>query len=150
MRSTVVRRVLVVLAGFIAVSAIPGAIWVVPTMPLSWIKAGPFSDWTIPAVALFGVGALAIVTLLVLVARPWAGALASIGAGAAMVVFELVEVAVVGWTLSDPALPDGFQKSLQVVYLVVGGVQVGLGFALWLMVRRAAPVIWSIHPKPSP
>jgi hypothetical protein len=148
MRSTIVRGVLVVLAGFIAVTAIPGAIWVVPTMPLDWIKAGPFADWTVPAIALFGVGAVAAVTAALLVGRPWAGALASVGAGAVMVAFELVEVAVVGWTLSDPTLPDGFQKSLQVVYLVIGGAQVILGSALWLSVRRAAPAIWVIHPEP--
>ena len=43
---------LLILNGFVAISAIAGAIWVVPTMPMEWIKYGPFTDWTIPAIAL--------------------------------------------------------------------------------------------------
>jgi hypothetical protein len=64
-----------------------------------------------------------------------------------MVVFALVEVGVVGWTLSDPLLPDGFQKSLQLVYLIVGSVQALLGIVLWLAEREEAPVIPVLHPS---
>ena len=39
------RIALLILHALVAVSAIAGAIWVVPTMPLEWIKAGPFEDW---------------------------------------------------------------------------------------------------------
>jgi hypothetical protein len=62
-----------------------------------------------------------------------------------MIVFELVEIGVVGWTLSDPTL-DGFQKSLQLVYLIVGSVQAALGIGLWLLTRRFAPNLPLIHP----
>src|SRR5688572_138816 len=102
-----VRIGLLVLHGFVAISAIAGAIWVVPTMPMEWIKYGPFTDWTIPAIALGFVGVLAAGTFVLVVVRPWAGALASIVAGAAMILFELVEIGVVGWTLTDPSL-EGF------------------------------------------
>lgn len=128
----------VVVNGLVALTAISGAIWVVPTMPMEWIKFGPFTDWTVPAIALGFVGVISGVAALLGLVRPWAGALASIVAGICMIVFELVEVAVVGWTLSDPSLA-GFQKSLQLVYLVVGGVQVVLGAGLWLATRRTAP-----------
>jgi hypothetical protein len=128
----------VVVNGLVALTAIPGAIWVVPTMPMEWMRSGPFTDWTIPAIALAFVGVLAAVAAVLGVVRPWAGALATIAAGTAMIVFELVEVAVVGWTLSDPSL-SGFQKSLQLVYLVVGAMQVALGAGLWLATRRTAP-----------
>ena len=147
MRTTVIRTILVILAAFVAVSAIGGAIWVVPTMPLEWLKSGPFTDWTVPAIALGFCGVVAAVTTVALLVRPWAGALASMVAGLAMVVFELVEIGVVGWTLSDPTL-EGFQKSLQLVYLVIGGVQVVLGGVLWASVRRSAPPIPILHPAP--
>jgi hypothetical protein len=129
---------LLILNGFVAISAIAGAIWVVPTMPMEWIKAGPFTDWTIPAIALGAVGVLAGAALVALLVRPWLGALLSILAGVAMVVFELVEIGVVGWTLSDPTLA-GFQKSLQLVYLVIGSAQALLGWLLWRSTREAAP-----------
>lgn len=144
-RTQAVRIGLLILNGFVAISAIAGAIWVVPTMPMEWIKYGPFTDWTIPAIALGFVGVLAAVTFILVIARPWAGSLASIVAGAAMVIFELVEVGVVGWTLTDPTL-SGFQKSLQLVYLIVGSAQLLLGIALWAGTRRSAPEIPLIHP----
>jgi hypothetical protein len=147
MRTTVIRTILVILAAFVAISAIAGAIWVVPTMPLEWLKFGPFTDWTVPALALGFCGAIAAVTTVLLLVRPWAGALASMVAGLAMVIFELVEVGVVGWTLTDPSL-EGFQKSLQLVYLVVGSLQAVLGYALWASVRRSAPPIPILHPAP--
>jgi hypothetical protein len=136
---------LLILNGFVAISAIAGAIWVVPTMPMEWIKYGPFTDWTIPAIALGAVGVLAAVTFVALLWRPWLGALLSILAGVAMVVFELVEIGVVGWTLSDPTL-SGFQKSLQLVYLAVGSVQALLGWLLWRTTREAAPPLPILHP----
>jgi len=144
-RLTALRIGLGVVNGFVAVTAVFGAIWVVPTMPQEWIKYGPFTDWTIPAIALAFVGFVAAVTAVLVVVRPWAGALASIVAGVAMVVFELVEIAVVGWTLSDPTL-SGFQKSLQLVYLIVGTAQAALGLGLWQLTRRSAPVLPLIHP----
>jgi hypothetical protein len=145
MTTTATRIGPLVLNGFVAISAIAGAIWVVPTMPLEWIRNGPFTDWTIPAMALAFVGILAAIALVAVLLRPWAGALASMVAGLAMVVFELVEVAVVGWTLTDPSL-EGFQKSLQLVYLVVGTGQLIGGALLWRATREEAPPIPIVHP----
>jgi hypothetical protein len=114
-------------------------------MPMEWIKYGPFNDWTIPAIALGAVGVFAAATFVALLMRPWLGALMSILAGVAMVVFELVEIGVVGWTLSDPTL-SGFQKSLQLVYLIVGSGQALLGWFLWRSTREAAPALAILHP----
>jgi hypothetical protein len=141
------RGVLIGLSALVAVTAIPGAIWVVPTIPMEWIKRGPFTDWTIPALALGFVGALAVVTLIALIVRPWLGAIASVVTGAAMVTFELVEIAIVGWTLSDPG-PEYFQAWLQLVYLIVGSVQVLVGYGLWRATRTGAPPIPLLHPMP--
>lgn len=139
------RGVLLALSALVAVTAIPGAIWVVPTIPLEWMKRGPFTDWTIPALALGSVGVLAVLTFLALVLRPWLGAVASVVTGAAMVTFELVEVVVVGWTLSDHG-PESFQAWLQLVYLVVGSLQVLVGYAYWRRTRGAAPALPVLHP----
>ena len=147
-RTQAVRIGLLVLHGLLAVSAIAGAIWVVPTMPMEWIKYGPFTDWTIPAIALGFVGVVAAAAFVLLLVEPWAGALASIATGIGIIVFEIVEIGVVGWTLTDPTL-EGFQKSLQLVYLIVGSAQLLLGVALWLATRRSAPPIPLIHPTPA-
>jgi hypothetical protein len=130
------RVILLLLHAFVAISAIAGAVWVVPTMPLEWIRSGPFTDWTIPALALGSVGVLAGVAFAAVLLRPRLGAPLSVAVGVAMVVFELVEIAVVGWTLGDPTLP-AFQASLQLVYIVVGSVQVLLGVALWASLGRS-------------
>jgi hypothetical protein len=136
---------LLVLTGFVALTAIPGGIWVVPTIPLDWIKAGPFTDFTIAAMALVGVGVFAAFVFVALLVRPWAGALGSVVAGATMIIFELVEIGVVGFTLIDPG-PSYFQSWLQVVYLIVGTAQVLFGWRLWALTRDGAPSIAFIHP----
>lgn len=45
---------------------------------------------------------------------------------------------------SSPSPPS--PASLQLVYLVVGAVQLALGVALWLRTRRSAPPLPLIHP----
>jgi hypothetical protein len=142
------RTVLLVLHAIVAVTAIGGAIWAVPTMPLEWIKAGPFDDWTIPAIGLVFVGVLAAIAFGLVLARPWLGALASVMAGAAIIAFELVEIAVVGWTPADPVLNGSFQAWLQPIYLVVGSAQLLFGVRLWFIRRSEAPALPLIHPEP--
>lgn len=143
------RIALLALHALVAISAVGGAIWVVPTMPPEWIKAGPFTDWTLPALALAFVGVLAGAAFVAVLIRPWLGALASVVAGAAMITFELVEIGVVGWTLSDPALQGYFQAWLQPIYLVVGSAQLLLGIGLWMARRAEAPPLPLIHPAPA-
>ncbi len=140
------RIALLVVHGLVALTAIGGAIWVVPTMPLDWIKAGPFADWTVPAIALGFVGLIAAAAFVAVIVRPWLGALASVAAGSAMIVFELVEIAVVGWTLADPRLNGYFQAWLQPIYLAVGSIQLLLGVRLWFEQRAEAPALPIIHP----
>ena len=127
------RGTLVALAAFTALTAIYGAIFVIPTMPRSVLHNGVlalFPDFTIPALAL-GIlcGGGALVALVTVLARPQIGALASVIAGLFMIVFELVEIVVVGFTPIQT--PDQFPARLQVVYLIVGGAMVILGARLW-------------------
>jgi hypothetical protein len=124
------RGLLAVLSGFIAVTAIAGAIFVVPTLPPEWIEGSVLDSYTIPALALGVVGGLALLTLIALVVRPAVAGLVAVVAGMAMVAFELVEIGIVGFSLIDYGIDEPVAW-LQVVYLVVGTLTAGAGYALW-------------------
>ena len=127
---------LVVLNAFVAFTAIFGAIFVVPTIPLEWLKHGPFTDYSIPALALgILVGGSSTVAAILLLVRAWAGAVATIVAGVMIIGFEIVEIGVVGFTLIEYDASQ-FQAWLQVVYLALGSVQVLFGYRMW---RRLEP-----------
>jgi hypothetical protein len=127
------RGSIAALAAFMALTAIPSAIFIVPTMPRSVLHQGIlalFPDYTLPALAL-GVlcGGAALVALILALWRPQLGALAAIVAGVFMIGFELIEILVVGFT--PVQTPDQFPAWLQVVYLAVGAALVILGARLW-------------------
>ncbi|MGZ8563388.1 MAG: hypothetical protein ACXWWU_07190 [Candidatus Limnocylindria bacterium] len=129
---------LVVLNAFVAFTAIYGAILVVPTIPLEWLKHGPFTDYTVPALALgILVGGSASLAAVLLLIRPWAGAMATIVAGVMIIGFELVEIGVVGFTLIEYDASQ-FQAWLQVIYLALGTLQGFFGYRMW---RRLEPSI---------
>jgi hypothetical protein len=60
------------------------------------LEHSAFADYTIPALALGAVGLGAALSATLLFLRPRLGAFLSIGVGAAIIVFELVETAVIG------------------------------------------------------
>jgi hypothetical protein len=127
------RGPIAALAAFVAVTAIQGAIFVVPTMPSSVLHQGVlalFPDYAVPAIAL-GVlcGGAALIALVTVFVWPQLGALAAVVAGAFMIGFELVEIVVVGFTPAQT--PDQFPAWLQVIYLAVGTALVILGLRLW-------------------
>lgn len=132
-RSLGLRAALFGLEGFIAVTAITGAIFVLPTIPAEWLRRGvitPFSDTTIPALAL-GVlcGGSALAAMIASAARPRLGALLAVASGAMMVGFELVEILVVGFTpLLYPTQPPAW---LQPFYIALGLAVMMLGARLW-------------------
>lgn len=119
----------------VALAAIPGAIFVVPTLPHAWLHQGlvaPFADYTVPALAL-GVlcGGGALLAFVTVLRRPRIGALVALVAGTTMVGFELVEILVVGFIpVLYPTQPASW---LQVVYLVIGSAMAVLGELLWLV-----------------
>lgn len=130
MRHLASRGVLLVLTAFLAVTAIAGAILVVPGLPMEWIEGSIFADYTIPAIALGVVGALAVVALILTIMRPaWAGP-SAVAAGVAMIVFELVEIAAVGFSLAEYGIGEPVAW-LQVVYIVIGALTALVGAALW-------------------
>jgi len=127
------RAGLVSLEAFTAVTAIWGGAFVVPTIPVEWLHKGlitPFSDTTIPAIALGVVrGGAALAALTTVIARPRLGALLSMLSGGLMVGFELVEILVVGFT---PVMyPTQVPAWLQPFYILVGAAIALLGARLW-------------------
>ena len=133
------RLALIALAGLVALTAIPGALFVLPTMPTEWLHQGliaPFADYNIPALAL-GIlcGGMALLAITGVLLRPRFGGLTSLIAGILMIGFELVEITIVGFTpLLYPTQPQGW---LQVIYLVVGSLMAALGWRLWKADARA-------------
>lgn len=127
------RAGLVALEAFTAATAIWGGAFVVPTIPVEWLHRGlitPFSDTTIPAIAL-GVlcGGSALAALVAVIARPRLGAMLAMLSGGLMVGFELVEILVVGFT---PLMyPTQLPAWLQPFYIVVGAAIALLGARLW-------------------
>jgi len=125
MRHTSARIALFVLQTFVALTAIDGALFVVPTLPAEWLESGPFADYTVPAMALgLFVGGTAIAALLALLVRPALAGLASIAAGIVLIVFELVAIAAVDSGWDEPV------AWLGVLYLVIGVLGIVLGYAL--------------------
>jgi hypothetical protein len=152
MRHLASRGVLAVLGGFIAVTAISGALFVVPTLPLEWIEGTILPDYTLPALALFAVGVVAAVACLAVVVRPDVAGAIGIATGLAMITFELVQIAIVGFSLVEYGADQPYAW-LQVVYLAVGALTAGTGFALWRAtgedrVRRSRtrPMARPVHP----
>lgn len=134
-RHLALRMTLAALAAFLAVTAIGGALFAIPTLPKEYLLRGPFTDYTIPALALgLLVGGSALLAAVLVLLRPAAGALIAILSGVMIVLFELVEIAVVGLTAVDqPAQPVAW---LQEFYLALGGVIIALGVILWRRTQR--------------
>jgi len=131
MSHALARVVLIGLAVFVAFTAIYGAFFVIPDLPREWLDGGPFVDYTIPALALgLVVGPIAIVAAVSAIVRPEVAGLASMVAGATIVLFELVEIAIVGLAIVDYGVDEPVAW-LQIVYLLVGMIQVVIGAALW-------------------
>jgi hypothetical protein len=130
MRHYASRGLIAVLSGFIAVSAIAGAIAVVPDLPREWIAGSIFTDYTIPALALGFVGGIAAVTFLIVIVRPDVAGLLAAVTGAGMVAFELVQIAIVGLSLIEYGVDEPVAW-LQVVYLAAGSLLAAAGVALW-------------------
>ncbi len=123
-----------------ALATLSGALFVVPNMPLDIIKRGPFTDFTLPALGL-GVlcGGASLVAMLLPFARPRLAALAAVVGGAFMIVFELVEIYVIGFTAADD--PGNPLAWLQVFFIVAGAVGIVLGLRLWKAVTGSYRIV---------
>jgi hypothetical protein len=162
MINRIARIALVALELFLALTAMYGALYVVPVQPRALLAGSPFADYTIPALGLgVLVGGGALLAAASLIPRPRMGTLLSVISGGSVIVFELVETAVIGFgvwlhavglgpavtlagygSLEGIPMPLGVPLPLwlQPLYLVVGLLIVGLALRLWIVgpVRDAA------------
>ena len=140
-RHEVIRIALLVIAAFIATSAIEGGVAVMGgvvfgyELPLSWLAGTPFGDYTIPGLALaivVGGGAL-LAAATIFIHREWA-VLVSVVAGLAMVGYLLVEIISIDSKVGND-LP--VYLGLQLFYLVLGVALFGLAGFLWMREYRS-------------
>jgi hypothetical protein len=94
------------------------------------LAGSPCKSYTIPGPALFIIvgGAALLVTIMMIRPHPLA-ALASAAAGSIIIIlFEIVEVMVIG-------SPEGISRDLQIFYFTLGGLIILLAAAFWLVNR---------------
>src|SRR5262249_24426596 len=123
---------------------------VVPSLPRAWLHQGfiaPFAGYALPAIALgLLCGGSAIVAFVALFIRPQVGAMGAVIAGAIMVAFGLMEIAVVGFT--PLRYPPQFPAWLQVIYLVLGTSLIFLGLRMWKSHNSPGVNAGTSRPKP--
>jgi hypothetical protein len=125
------RFTLITLTIFLSATAVFGGIGLITganAPPASFLQNSVFSTYVVPGLALLvlvgGSGALAAILLIRSDPRAWLGCLA---AALIVIVFECVEIAVVG-------SPEGLGRNLQIFYLGVG-IVIG-AFAPFARARR--------------
>jgi hypothetical protein len=137
MARRLLRVLLVLLNGFLALTAIAGGVGLLADLnapPVTALAGSPFSDYTIPGLALLiVVGGTAVIATLLSARKHALAALVSCLAGAVIVVFEIVEVLVIG-------SPPGIAKTLQLFYFSLGGILIAVSLIYWVLSRKAGAV----------
>lgn len=124
MSMSLLRKTLIGLALFNAVSAIGGGIGIIATnglgMPLTWLAHTPFADYAVPGyILIIVVGGSAVVAAVLLFTRQQWSAIMACGAGAIMT----------GWILGEVVFIRQ-ATWLQALYLLTGLAMMGLGAVL--------------------
>lgn len=112
-----VRFLLLLLLGFLALTAIPGGIALLAgvfTPPVEMLRGSPFGSFLVPGLALAVlVGGSASVAFVMFFRRRRGAAIAGFAAAVAVIVFEFVEIATIG-------SPPGPARNMQILYLGIG------------------------------
>ena len=132
MITKILRILLVLFNGFLALTAIAGGIGLLAGLnapPVEMLAGSPFTSYIIPGLALLViVGGVALIATLMLVRRHSKAVLASVIAGAVIIGFEIVEVLVIG-------SPVGIARNLQIFYSTLGILILVFTAAYWLAQR---------------
>lgn len=134
MANRISRVALIALELFLALTALYGAIYVVPLQPRALLAGSPFTDYTLPALGLgLVVGGGALLSAALLLVRHRAGAFLSMLSGVSIIIFELVETAVIGLDVWQHAIGLGPAVALE-RYGSLEGIPMPLGIPLplWL------------------
>ncbi len=134
-----VRIALVATETFVGLGAVAGGIALLTGVfaqgiPVTWLQGTPFSDYTVPglALAILVGGGMLLAAATVFICREWA-VLVSVVAGIFMVGFEVVEAASVDSKAGD-ALP--LVTGLQAFYFLLGLAIFVLASYLWMAEYR--------------
>jgi hypothetical protein len=121
-----VRISLIVLNSFLAVTAIVGGVGLlsgVNTPPVEFLAKSPFNSYLIPGLSLLVlVGGSASFATTMLIRGHRQAFLANLMATTAIIIFEMVEVAVIG-------SPAGVARNLQITYFAIGFAIGGIALA---------------------
>ncbi|MDI6697132.1 MAG: hypothetical protein QME21_18960 [Anaerolineales bacterium] len=120
------RILLGILTAFLGLTAIAGGVGLltgVAAPPVEVLAGSPFNDYTLPGLALlFLVGGSGL-TAAYLTARRWRYApLACAAAGAIIVIYEVIEILIIG-------SPPGIARNLQIFYFTLGVLILLLSFS---------------------
>ena len=136
-----VHILLIVLAGVLGLSAVPGGITLLVGFyapPVEQLKGSVFADFTIPGLALLlFVGGSAVLATVLLVRRSRFGLLSAALAGVIVMSFEFVEVLAIG-------SPAGPARVMQLLYFGIG-----LGLVVISLVAMSIDVLRP-HEAPAP
>ena len=137
MKQKRIRIALVVLEVFVALGAVAGGIGLLTgaiPVSLNELQGSPFVDYTIPALSLMVIvgGSMFLAAATILTGREM-GVLASAFAGLAMMIFEIVEVAVIDHIGGSELV---FAVVLQTFYFALGLAILVLSCSLWVTEYR--------------
>lgn len=125
-----IRILLIVLNLFLGLTAIAGGIQLLSGFyipPVEILAGSPFTDYTVPGLALgLIVGGSALFAAILVIRRNRFAALASASAGLIIMVFEFVEMMVIGFSGG----PQGF---MQLLYFGLGVVIVVASLGQWFV-----------------
>ena len=133
MNQKLLRITLILLTGFIALTAMGGGIAIlieVDNFPLEWLRDTPFTDYTVPALILaILVGGSSLVAALTNILRARSASYSSIVAGLMMTVYIVVEFLILKQTPPGPT-------TIEIFYAVLGVAIIGLGAMLNVVQNR--------------
>ena len=121
------RHALLAGTGFLAVTAVPGGLMLlldVNAPPVAMLRGSRFDSFAIPGLSLaLLVGGLAILAFVLLWRRDRRGPVAAALAGLAVLIFEVIQVMIIG-------SPPGPARVMQVGYMGLGVLLLVLGVML--------------------
>lgn len=126
----ILRVILIVLTIFLSLTAVLGGIGLLVNLnapPVEMLIGSPFKDYTIPGLSLsLLAGGSALVAVTLLFRKNKFALLFSTTAGVVIMVFEFVEVLVIG-------SPAGIARILQIVYFGTGTAIVVASMGSWFL-----------------
>ncbi len=136
MDNRVLRLLLVILNVFLALTAIAGGIGLMTgslSLPLSYLEGSFFTNYNIPGLSLsILVGIMALIAAVLVYRRHPFATLACFASAGAIIIFEIVEVLVIG-------SPAGIARTLQVFYMGLGVIILGLALVQWNLEHKFTP-----------